>query len=262
MKFLIYLILVTSFYSYSKDFQHLYLYLSAEVASREGNHDQSLHFLNQLWGLTKHPQVLLKKAQEFKNKGLTFQSQKICRSLIQRLKNDKSVQTACYLLLAEVNQSLRLFDKALLDYKKVLEMEPFHPQALLKVTLLQVQKGKKLSSYQKSLFKDDFSFHYSLGEIYLKKGLKNQALDSFKKSLSLNPSHRYSAWRIFQLEKPSLYISFVEKLNPLDSFVISLLARAHLKQNQRSKAQEYLEDLLWNDRSILDLKAEWIMGSL
>lgn len=252
----------TVFYSHAKPFNQDYLYLSLELASLEGNHDQALKFLEQIDLDKKNPDIQLRKAQEFKNKGLSLKSQRICEFLIQKFPQHQSVVIESHLLLGEINRSLKLFKKALFQYEKVLEINPSHQKALFEHSLLLVQMEQALPLNRKQLFEENFSFYRALGDIYLEKGFKSQALASFKKSLSLNPSDRYVAWRLFQLEKPLSYIKFLEHLKPSDSFVISLLGRSYLKTKQKEKVQGYLEDLLWSDHSVLALKAEWIMGRL
>lgn len=246
----------------NENFNLDYLYILGETASLKGQKQTAAALFRKINENKTGFHIQLRLAQEYWDQGLIKSAKIVCRQIINQFSEKTSAPAR--LLLAEIYRAARLFDQAMEQYERVLSVFPNHYQALFNQTLLLIALRHPLPSNRLSLFKDSSTFYKSMGDIYLEQNQTDLAVQAFQNAFQLDPSSRYAAWRLFQLcgqkNQLRLFIDFMEKTKHSDSYMISLLARAYLRQGKRQKVQTYLADLLWDDPIVLDLRAEWTMG--
>ena len=98
------------------------------------------------------------------------------------------------------------YDKAIKIFKKVLEMNPDHPDALYYRVLAWANKGdynQAIADLTKAVEKDPFDTDSLIGrgETWQRKGKIKRALADFKKALSIDPDNPYYQKLVDDLEE-------------------------------------------------------------
>ena len=100
-------------------------------------------------------------------------------------------------------------------------------------------------------------FHQHRGDFLLSQGEESKAIQSFKQALKLEPSNRTAALRLFQIygykNQYHLLTNYMEKSDFQDTYIVSLMARAYLRQGKQEKMLEKLESLLLDHSMIHNL---------
>ena len=244
-----------------------YHYILGELASLEGKRDESLaHFDQVLIHDSTDTYVRLRRAQELFYQGLVNVAQKECEELLDDFDEDSIEKIDTHLFLAQIYQSMNWSEKVFDQYQQVLKIQPHHFEALLEYALLSIQKGKEVSKKVLQSLKDSPDFHHSKGDIHLAQGDEGKAIDSFKKVLTLDSSHKMAALRLFQVyeykDQMHLLISFLEKISVQDTYILSLVAQAYLKQGDSFKVFRQMSDLLWDHPLVQNFKKEWVLQQI
>ncbi|UCE08125.1 MAG: protein kinase, partial [bacterium] len=126
-------------------------------------------------------------------------------------------------LLAAHYDGMKLFDKAIEEYKKVLELDPNHGSSINELAYLYLQLGNfdKAIEYlerYKSLNPGDANPYDSLGDIYLRMGKFDKAIANYKMAIDIKPdfdSNRKIAY-LFALNE-----DFFEAIKWIDRYMSS-----------------------------------------
>lgn len=230
-----------------------YHYIIGELSSLKGQRAEAVSYFKK-GGMDHY--IRLRLAQEYMWQGLDHRAEKEILQIIGYLKDEHSLISA-HLLLSEIYTSMNILDRAIDHYGKVLKMDSRHPTALLNQSLLLARANRSISLKNFQILNKNPQFHFYMGDIYLLKGDEVQSIESFKKALSLDPAHRGSALRLFQIySQKGLYKNwthFMERHISDDMYIRVLTAQAYLRQGKRT---EILEDLLWDHPLVWGLRAE------
>ena len=96
-------------------------------------------------------------------------------------------------IIGAAHMGLGLFKQAMMNYQKVLELNPKHTDALNNLGMILYEQGKfpeAVESYQKAVdIEPDFAdAHYNLGNSLKKMGDLRKAVESYRASLAINPN--------------------------------------------------------------------------
>ena len=100
---------------------------------------------------------------------------------------------ALHEIIGAAHMGLGLFIQAMMNYQKVLELNPKHTDALNNLGMILYEQGKfpeAVESYQKAVdIEPDFAdAHYNLGNSLKKMGDLRKAVESYRASLAINPN--------------------------------------------------------------------------
>ena len=241
-----------------------YHYLAGELHSLKGHHQQSIAHFKQIRNPKPHPNthplyIQWRLSKEYVYHGQLHQAEKKCQQIIAK---HPAFQPALR-LLGEIYHTLGFQKTALYYYQKILKINPKHQQALFAQALLLLEMGHPLSDQITQPFLSNPLFHQKKGDIYWLKGDLKKATRSFKTAFQLNSTDRRTIWKLFhiyhQQETPQLFIELLEDIPQDDPYMISLLARSYLRNGNKKKTMETLENLLLDDPIVWNLKAELAM---
>ena len=228
-----------------------YHYLIAEISSLEGKTHKAIDHFNSILtpsrGADSANIVHFRLAQEYLKQGLIDQAQTKCEDFILKTSSKKE-QIKGYLLLAAIQISMNQLESALKQYQNILKTDKHNKEALLQYGLLleELKRPMTPSLFQKLDLKTEF--HQYRGDLYLSQGQEIKAIHSFKKALQIEPANRTAALRLFQIygykNQYHQLTDFMEKADFQDTYIISLMARAYLRQGQQKKMREKMENLL------------------
>lgn len=244
-----------------------YHYLIAEISSLEGREHETINHLNKILQIPSKiystGMVHFRLAQEYLKQGLIDQAQTECESFIIQNHSTKE-QIKGHLLLAGIQTSMNQLESALKQYEQILKIDENHKEALLHHSLLLEELKSPISPSVFQKLEHYTEFHQYRGDFYLSQGAESRAIHSFKKALKLEPSNRIAALRLFQIygykDQYHLLTNFMEKAGFQDTYIVSLMARAYLRQGKQKKMLEKLEDLLLDHPLIHNLQAETIQN--
>lgn len=238
-----------------------YHYLIAEISSLEGQEHRAIKYFNNilqapLSHTRSNSTVRFRLAQEYLKQGLIDRAQMECESFIVQNYNVRE-QIKGYLLLAGIKTSMNRLESALHQYEKILEIDKNHSEALLHHSLLLGELKRPISPIVLQKLDYQSEFHQYRGDFFLSQGEELKAIDSFKKALKLEPLNRTAALRLFQVygykNQYHLLTNFMEKIDFQDTYIVSLIARAYLRQGSEKKMLEKLENLLMDQPFIHNL---------
>ena len=240
-----------------------YHYLMAEISSLEDQTHKAIdHFNSVLQAPSQTASaniVHFRLAQEYLKQGLIDPAQTECENFIaQNPGSNKQIKG--YLLLAGIQTSMNQLELALKQYERILKIDKNNEEALLQYGLLLEELKRPIAPSMLQKLVHQTEFHQYRGDLYLSQGEELKAIHSFKKALELEPANRNSALRLFQIygykNQYHLLTSFMEKTDFQDTYIVSLMARAYLRQGKQDKMLEKLEDLLLDHPLIHNLQAE------
>lgn len=228
-----------------------YNYLIAEISSLEGKTHIAINHFNSilqtpLKGDSKNI-VNFRLAQEYLKQGLIEQAQAKCEEFILKSPTKKE-QIKGYLLLASIYMSMNQVELALNQYQKIIKIDQQNTKALLQYGLLLEERKHPINPSILKKLELKTEFHQHRGDLYLSQGKEPQAIHAFKKALQLEPTNRTAALRLFQIygykDQYHQLTDFMEKANFQDTYIVSLMAKAYLRQGRQKKMLEKMEDLL------------------
>ena len=241
-------------------FSNDYLYLVGEMASLERQPYKAISYFKKAH---KEPFLRLRLVQEYIKQGWWDHARRECLALLAG-KPAHGIMISVRLLLAEVYASTMQLDRAITQYGQILNTHPLHKQALFHQTLLKLKTQPSSIVKIPDILNKNPLFHQHSGDIYFMLGDEAKAIQSFKKALKWNPSHRISALRLFQIYSRKgqyqRFTNFMEKQRFEDTYLVSLTARAYLRQGLLEKAQPLMENLLWDHPLNKELMAEITVG--
>jgi len=229
-----------------------YHYLIAEISSLEGQTHKAINHFNSALQVSSQTvsgnnTIHFRLAQEYLKQGLVDQAQTECKNFITQNRTSKK-QIKGYLLLAEIQTSMNQLESALKQYKMILKTDKSNKEALLQYGLLLKELKRPIAPSILQKLVNQTEFHQYMGDLYLSRGKELKAIHAFKKALELEPANRMAALRLFQIyeykNKYHLLTNFMEKTDFQDTYIVSLMARAYLRQGKQDKMLEKLEDLL------------------
>ena len=240
-----------------------YHYLKAEISSLEGRTNKAINLFNSVLQAPSQTNssntVHFRLAQEYLKQGLIDQAQIECESFITQ-NHDPNKQIKGYLLLAEIQTSMNQLELALKQYEQILKIDKNNKEALLQYGLLLEEFKRPITPSVLQTLVHQTEFHQHRGDLYLSQGEELKAIHSFKKALKLEPTNRTAALRLFQIygykNQYHLLTNFMEKADFQDTYIVSLMARAYLRQGKQDKMLEKLENLLLDHPLIHNLQAE------
>ncbi len=191
--------------------------------------------------------VHFRLAQEYLKQGLIEQAQKQCEIFIDQSRS-KTEKIRGYLLLAEIQTSMNQLKSALKLYEQIIKTDKNHKTALLHHSLLSEELKRPIAPSVLQKLKYQTEFHQYRGDFFLSQGEELKAIRSFKQALKLEPSNRRAALKLFQIygykNQYHLLTNYMEKSDFQDTYIVSLMARAYLRQGKQEKMLEKLENLL------------------
>ncbi len=240
-----------------------YHYLIAEISSLEGREYEAIDHFNSILQAPSHLYsaniVHFRLAQEYLKQGLIDQAQTECENFITQNHNTTE-KIKGYLLFAGIQTSMNQLESALKQYEQIIEIDQNHKEALLHYSLLLEELKRPITPLVFQKLEYQAEFHQYRGDFYLSQGEELRAIHSFKRALELEPSNRVSALRLFQIygykNQYHLLTNFMEKADFQDIYIVSLMARAYLRQGKQEQMLEKLEDLLLDRPLIHNLQAE------
>ena len=232
-----------------------YHYMLGEIASLEQKGNTALLRFNQSLSYDqKNAYLLLRRAQELFHQGFVEQALRETRQLFHLLDNKPKEKLKAHLLLAQIYQATKQTQFSIDQYNLVLKIDPNHFQANLQYALLSIEKNITPRQRVLDFLANVADFHHYKGDLYLSQGDESRAIHSFKQVLSIDPQHRKSTLRLFQIYKHKDqiedFLRLIEKSSIKDSYISSLLVSAYLDQRESVKALRHMENVLWSGSSV------------
>lgn len=246
-----------------------YHFTVGEALSLEGKHQRAVEeFKLTLVYDNKSPQVRTRLAKEYMRMGQTAEAMEQAESAVEQ--NPKSIEA--HSVLGNIYSNLKLFDKAAIQYRAVLQLDAQNLEAPVFLAAILAEQKKfdeSIDMFQKiSERKDNPNRQqaaYFIGRIYVERGQEywGHAEKAFARAIELKPGWVEPVSALAQLyraelktdEMVKLLVSFQDKFGPSVEIARDL-GDYYLEKDNFDAALEQLEIIEAVERENLNIKVK------
>ena len=247
-------------------------YIKGERKAKMGLSQEAVYFFKQ--ALVYDPRSFFLRSrllEEYLRAGRYLEAFKQCIYLLEK----KPDNPALRLKMGKIYENTGLYKKALAQYDRILQKNPYHTSALYRKAFLHIQRGnfsparKALRILSQKAVKNLPQIHYLLAQVEKHIGREKQFVFHLQKALSFDPAFPAPAWDLFafyqDLRNKPKAVSVLEELQKNIGFSPELSLTLFVLRAQEKhwlRAEPHLRNLMSVDRESwrIPLQTAWLLG--